>query len=121
MTDAQPRRLVGPNDDPLEPVWPCLDCGARYFDPDAASDCCTSAATDDIREIEVCPSCGSSKVRCVSSRSMQRDEPLPSNHCAHCGERFDEPATRRDSVPNGLKGLAKRLAESEPDAVGRDV
>jgi len=43
---TQPRRIVGPTDDPLEPVWPCVECGARYYDPEASRDCCSGLRTD---------------------------------------------------------------------------
>jgi transposase-like protein len=66
--------------------------------------------------IDVCPECNDSalRVRPGGIRSQSKHRYL----CERCGAEFDTPRRRERYVPNTQHGLAKRLADADPDAVG---
>jgi len=66
--------------------------------------------------VAVCPVCDDSSIVHTSQSSMASD--AERYRCTACGESFADPEEReRRSNTNSVKGLAKRLADTDPDDV----
>jgi hypothetical protein len=75
--------------------------------------------TDD-NEIAVCPECDTGGIGLASPGGMQFDEPAGKRYwCPKCGAKFDEFVSRERKSDTALYGLARRLADADPDEVSR--
>jgi len=75
----------------------------------------------DADEVAVCPACDSSSVvvNSTSGLSSSKDD-LHRYRCPDCNQLFDEFDRRRRASHGGPKrGMAKDLAEADPDEVSR--
>jgi hypothetical protein len=71
-------------------------------------------------EIAVCPECDTGGIGLGSPGGMQFDEPAGKRYfCSTCGSTFDEFDTREPRSSGSLYGLAKDLADADPDEVSR--
>jgi len=71
-------------------------------------------------EIAVCPECDTGGIGVASPGGMQYDEPAGKRYyCPKCGAKFEEFKTRDRRGDTSLYGLARRLADADPDEVSR--
>jgi transposase-like protein len=77
------------------------------------------AVDDD--EVAVCPTCDRTPIQRVSGSEMFEHEHKRGEYvCRSCGETFDTFTTRKRKQRSiRPKGLAGRLADADPDEVGR--
>jgi predicted RNA-binding Zn-ribbon protein involved in translation (DUF1610 family) len=78
--------------------------------------------TDDAETtVRCCPECGDVHIHRRTPKLWGTPDDAADYHCAACGADVDE-VDRRPRYHNpGLNGLAKRLAEADPDDVGGEV
>jgi len=78
-----------------------------------------AAAIDET--VTACPECGSARIRRRNPEHPSSPETQTNDWaCLDCPAHFDEPDERPMQTPGGRHGLAKRLVEADPDAVGGD-
>jgi transposase-like protein len=70
--------------------------------------------TDDT--LDACPACDSARIR-INATKREKAR-APTYRCKDCNATFDDPTTRERQGGARLSGLAKALAEADPDAVG---
>jgi len=71
-------------------------------------------------EVAVCPECDTGGIGLASPGSMQHDEPDGKRYwCPKCGAKFDEFIVRERRGSTALYGLARDLADADPDEVSK--
>lgn len=69
-------------------------------------------------ETTVCPECGDADIYVAGRRSGRADSADHRWGCSDCGATFDEAATRERKGRDPRSGLAKTLAEADPEVIG---
>jgi transposase-like protein len=76
---------------------------------------------DDAQSVLACPACESSEItRRVGGFAQPRPDDGRRFRCKACDERFDDAIRRAPRQPSRLSGLARELADAEPDDLRGD-
>jgi len=68
-------------------------------------------------EVDACPNCNRASIAANSNNPFGGPNAGTKYTCQKCYHKFDTPVTRERQHESGLAGVARRLADADPDEV----